>query len=360
MPYAPPACENGASTPGRVTTPSPLVSLDARVTASDNVTYPEHATDGVYHDPSGVVFGLPTEDEPAWVAIELEGDYERLLLTFADAEWGNYNAKKFTPRSYRIETSADSRDGADGEFTTVVEIEDNPVRTREHAFGFAGQRWVRFVVTAAHADSPAVRVDEFALYDIGAAGDGKPEDTWFFLGDSITAGAFTRTFNTNDFDRVISAAAPGFTPAYLNGGISGETASEGLARLERVLTEIPDVSHVLIGYGTNDSWGSQSVESVGFENSMNALVDRVLEADKVPILARIPYASTAHATLPDFNAVIDRITADRGLPCGADLYGHFLLHPDELAADGVHPATAGYSSMNRVWAEAVLPLYPIE
>ena len=358
MPYVPPTCLDSQASPGRVTRPNPLVSRNARATASEGVLNPESATDGKYHDGGGVVFGLPTPDAPAWVAIELEGSYTRLLLTYADANYQNYTSLDYTPLSYRIETSSDSTNGEDGHFDEVVSVDDNPVRTREHAFDFDGQHWVRFVVTGAHDGSPAVRLDELALYDVSDAGPSGPEDTWFFLGDSITAGAFQRTFGAKDFDAVVAAAEPGFTPAFLNGGIGGELATGGIARIDQVLELNPDITHVVIAYGTNDSWGDQNAASVGFEASMNTLVDKVEAAGKVPLLARIPYSTTAHGTLPSFNDIIDRITAERALPCGADLYGFFLANTVELSNDGVHPANPGYADMNRVWGEAVLPLYP--
>jgi len=358
MAYTPPTCMDSADSPGRVTTPTPLVSSGARATASDGVLNPASATDGKYHDGGGVVFGLPTADAPVWLAIELPGDYDRLLLTYADASWENYTSLDFTPAAYHIETSADSTDGSDGEWTQVANVEDNPVRTREHAFDFTDQHWVRFVVTAAHEDSPAVRIDEFSLYDVSGTGHSSIEDTWFFLGDSITAGAFQRTGSAKNFDAVVSAALPDFSPAYLDGGIGGELATGGLERIDQVLELNPDISHVVIAYGTNDSWGNQDAVSVGFEGTMNALVDNVLGAGKVPILARIPYSTMSHATLPDFNDIIDRITQERGLPCGADLYGHFLMNVTLLSSDGVHPTTPGYASMTELWANALLPLYP--
>jgi hypothetical protein len=79
----------------------------------------------------------------------------------------------------------------------------------------------------------------------------------------------------------------------------------------------------------------------------------------VPVLARIPYASEAHTTLPEFNDVIDRLTEEYGLPCGPDLYGHFKENDDELSSDGVHLTSFGYSNMNGEWAEAALELYQV-
>jgi acyl-CoA thioesterase-1 len=357
MSYTPPSCVDAATVQGRVQVPTPLVSRGARVTASPGVLHPSEATDGRYHDVDSVVFGLPTADEPQWVAIELEGSYERLLLTWADSSFDPYTTLTFAPRSYVVEVSADSTDGEDGHFEEVVKVEDNPVRTREHAFDFGGMKWVRFSVTGAPEDSATVALDEIALYDLGTLDSETPPDTWFFLGDSITQGAFSRNHNDYDFDAVVSASATAYTPAYLNGGIGSELAKDGLARLDQAIELNPDMKHFVVGYGTNDSWGSQSVSGVGFEDTMNEIVSRLLAADKVPILARIPYASKSHSTLPAFNEVIDRITLEQELPCGADLYGWFLMNPDQLSDDGVHPTTQGYARMNEQWGKAVLPLY---
>jgi len=232
MPYTPPSCTDSAETPGRVSVPSPLVSRGARVTASEGVLNPEEATDGHYHDPNSVVFGLPTEDEPAWLAIELEGSYDRLLLTWADASFDPYTTLTFAPRSYVVEVSADSTNGEDGHFTEVASVEDNPVRTREHAFDFDGQTWVRFTVTGAPEGSKTVALDEIALYDLSGVGSEAAADTYFFLGDSITQGAFSRNYSEYNFDAVVTASAAEYTPAYLNGGIGSELAKGGLARLD--------------------------------------------------------------------------------------------------------------------------------
>ena len=57
------------------------------------------------------------------------------------------------------------------------------------------------------------------------------------------------------------------------------------------------------------------------------------------------------------NAVIDRVTARNGLIPGPDLYAWFSAHPEELSLDGVHPSDAGVLSINRLWYEALTPLY---
>lgn len=347
-------CDPTAYTLGGITAPNPLVSLGARTVAGAGVTNPEKGVDGLYHQGDGVLFGTPTEDAPTFWAVELEPGPSRLLLTWASASFGAYDLPDAAPLAYVVETSADSTDGSDGTWTEVVNVADNPVRTRAHAFDFADQRWVRFTVSAPATMVP-VELDELALFDVSTAA----EDTWFFLGDSITAGAFQKSAGQlGNFEARVTTERPDFTPAVIGGGIGGELARDALERLDLVLELNQDITYFGVGYGTNDSWGSWKLGQTNYEANMIALVDRIIAAGHVPVLARIPYASKDHKTLPEFNAVVDRLTREYGLPCGPDLYGHFKANEDELMNDGVHPTNFGYASMNGEWAKAVLPLYP--
>ncbi len=349
-----PVCDPDAHTLGGITTPNVLVSLGARTVAGPGVTNPEKGVDGLYHQGDGILFGMPTEEEPTFWAVELEPGPSRLLLTWASASFGDYDLPDAAPLAYTVETSADSSDGSDGAWTEVVAVADNPVRTRAHAFDFTDQRWVRFTVSAPATLVP-VELDEIALFDAS----GGTDDSWFFFGDSITAGAFQKSAGQlGNFEARVSKERPAFTPAVIGGGIGGEHVKDALARLDLVLELNPDITYFGIGYGTNDSWGSWAIDKTPYEANMVALLDRVVAAGHVPVIARIPYASKDHTTLTQFNAVVDRLTKDYGLPCGPDLYTFFKTHPDELMNDGVHPNSSGYQSMNGEWAKAVLPLYP--
>jgi acyl-CoA thioesterase-1 len=55
--------------------------------------------------------------------------------------------------------------------------------------------------------------------------------------------------------------------------------------------------------------------------------------------------------------VLDQVASARGLLPGPNLYAWFKAHPERLA-DGLHPDPRGAIEMNRLWAEAVAPLYP--
>jgi len=362
--YVAPACDPAASTMGVVTNTSPLVSVGAHVTTSTGVTNPANLVDGKYHTTAASTFPAPSDQSPAWAAIAVRPGPTRLLLEWADSGYTDYNSLSGgAPGAYRIETSADSTDGADGTWETVATEPANPVRNREHAFPFAGKSWVRFVVTAPAAGATNVQIDEIALYDISSSGSDRPSDSWFFMGDSITAAAFRRNLGM-PFDAVIHAAFPPQQPIFVSGGIGGELSAMGLAHVDQWLALNPDIQHFAILYGTNDSWDKDGAQAQSaaqtMQTNLDMIVQKLLAAGRVPILARIPYASMHHTDLPPFNAAIDGISTAHGLPCGPDFYNYFLANPTQLGPDGVHPADLGSVAMNRLWAEAVERLYTLK
>ncbi len=358
--YAAPSCQPTPRAGTQIATPNPIVSVGRPVKASAGVTNPEKIVDGLY-DHSGMSVAVAML--PAWIAIELAAGPERLLLTWADVGWTDYNtpASGGSPADYTVATSGDSTNGVDGTWETVATVAGNPVREREHRFPFAGKNWVKIAFSAAvnTAANATVSIDEIALYDVSAAGTDLPADSWFFMGDSITVNAFRRQFGpSTSFSGLVAAARPAFSPAMLDGGIGGELSAMGVGHLADWLALNPDIRNVGLLYGTNDSWGDKQGAAVTtFEANMNTMVDMVLASGRVPILARIPYSTQAPTTLPMFNGVIDRISTANGLPCGPDLYAWFRDHPEEISADGVHPNDVGYRSMNRLWANAMLGRY---
>lgn len=299
--------------------------------------------------------GKPAPGRPAWVAIDIGPGPSRVLMTWSAAGSFNYNETDYgSPAAFRIETSADSGNGKDGTWKTVADVTGVSTRAGEHAFDFAGQHWVRFTVTGAPAESPnGVQLDRIDVHDISAGAT----DTWFFMGDSITAFAFGDSVpKGGGFASAVQRRHPDYYPAVINGGVGGDTAAEGVRHIDEWLRKNPDAHFWAIGYGSNDSAGD-STDTARFKKNMQTIIDRVRAAGHVPILARIPYASDGHhSTIPAFNAVVDQLRRDNSLHAGPDLYAYFRAHPGQLR-DGLHPDQQGIEAMNRLWAQAVDPLY---
>lgn len=297
---------------------------------------------------------------PATLALPVQPVSGDLLLEWNSSGTSDYISPPAgptygLPASYTIATSADSTDGSDGTWRQVVSVTDNIARTRAHRFPFAGARWVRMTVTSA---VPGPLGDTFAIdeIDLHDATDGT-EDTVFFLGDSITAAAFTRCpANQPSFAELARRADPRRFPAMVNGGVGGVNIGYGVSVIEDWLALNLDFHIWAIGYGTNDAW--QKVPPAVFEEQLQTLVDRIVEAGHVPVIGRIPFAAKgpADADVRALNRVIDRVAARNGLLPGPDLYAWFSANPGELR-DGVHPSDAGTRSINRLWYEALRPLY---
>ena len=308
--------------------------------------------DGVYRTPAAWCGGHPTPDDPSWVAIRLGAGYDRLLLSWTSSgnhDWADqvYGA----PLDYRIETSADSRDGRDGAWRTVVSVAGNPARARAHAFDFRRQRWVRLVVTRlpAPVNPWGLFLDEIDVHDLSRGGD----DAWLFFGDSITSSVFDRApARQPSFAEAIAARHPGYFPAMISAGKGSLRHADAVRRIDEALALAPEARVVALGFGANDS------DPDAFRADLVEVVRRVRAAGRIPVVARIPFRPGAPVDYPArLSAVVDEVTAALGLLPGPDLYAWFKAHPEQLR-DGLHPDDRGAVEMSRLWAEAAAPLYP--
>jgi acyl-CoA thioesterase-1 len=337
-------------------TPNPLISRSKRVTgwSSQQFAEPRNVNDGDYSTSWGA--GWPTPERPAWVAIEIGTGAKRLLLNWSASGSFNYQETDYgSPGAYRIETSADSTDGANGVWRTAVDVAGVSVHGQANSFDFTGQRWVKLVVTRAPAQSPnGVQISEIDIHDISVG----VRDCWFFLGDSITALAFNRApAHQPSFASWVHDRHPNYFPAMIDGGTGGDKSADGVAKIDDWLARNPDAYLWAVAYGTNDAAGN-ATDTTEFRRNMQTIISRIRSAGRLPILASIPFASDGqHQNIPKFNRVLDELRAANSLPAGPDLYTWFAAHPDELR-DGVHPNDRGVVSTNRLWGEAVDALYP--
>jgi acyl-CoA thioesterase I len=330
--------------------PAPLLSRGKRVASRPGGA--AVVVDGVYRTNASWNGGKPSPEKPAWVAIDVGTGSSRLLLSWTSSGNHDYVDRKYgAPVDYRIETSADSTDGSNGAWRTVAAVADNPVRTRAHAFDFAGQRWVRLSVTRLSPDvfEWGLYLDEIDVHDLSRGGD----DVWVFFGDSITSGVFDRApEHQPSFAEAIAKRHPGYFPATIGAGFGSLHHSDAVGRIDAVLSLNPDAKVVALSFGSND-W-----DPVAFRRDLLEVVHKVRAAGKIPIVPRIPYRTNSKEDFAArLNAVVDAVTREERLLPGPDLYGYFRAHPERLM-DGLHPDPAGAVEMIRLWAEAAAPLYP--
>jgi len=329
--------------------PAPIISRGKPVAASRSGA--SVLVDGVYRAGSWAG-GLPTEASPAWAAIRIGRGPTRVLLSFTSSHNHDYRDLFYgAPVDYRIETSADSTDGANGTWRTAVTVRGNPVRSRAHAVDFAGQLWIRLVVTALAPEHNqwGLFLDEIDVHDLSLGGD----DVWVFLGDSIGAGVFDRApAHRPSFTDRIAAAHPGYEPATIDAGFCANRTGEVLARIDDVLAWNPDARVFAILLGANDP------DAETFRRDLDALVTRLQGAGKIVVVARLPYQTKyGEDYVAPKNRALDRVVAAHGLLPGPDLDAWFRARPERLE-DGLHPDAQGSVALIRLFADAVAPLYP--
>lgn len=336
----------------------PLISRGKPVSCSGNdvgagglkASANGHSEDWLFWHPS-------FSDLPSWCAIQVGAGPTRLLLIWdSDYSFDYISDKGLGPQDYSIAVSADSTNGADGTWRTVVSVSGNHTRVREHLLPFAGQSWVKMTINKGQtqASQPYIFVDQINLYDVSSS----LNDTFFFSGDSLTAIAYDR-FDASQpsFADLVHASFPQHFPAMLDGGIGGWHSDDAVQKIDLWLTLNPDMHYWLLGWGTNDAF--KQVPPDHFRANLQTLVDKIKQAGHVPILAHIPYVKVngLNQEVQLLNAVIDQVRAANGLMSGPDLYQLFLTHQTTyFLADGIHPNAEGAKAMNLAWFQVLTPV----
>jgi lysophospholipase L1-like esterase len=218
--------------------------------------------------------------------------------------------------------------------------------------------------------------------------------SYIAFGDSITKGTGDDITNDNcsndgrncggGYEPILNNRLTntfGYAHTVINQGVGGHKSSNGLSRLPDVLSAYPRSQYFLILFGTNDSTGSLPVPSGlglmpgdpgydgSFKDNMQSIITAIMEAGKIPYLAKVPITFGSCSTcepFPDpdtaprnviireYNEVIDELRAANGIDAAApDFYNYFRQHPEELA-ENVHPNGLGYKSMARMWRNAII------
>lgn len=159
------------------------------------------------------------------------------------------------------------------------------------------------------------------------------------LGDSLTAGFGLA--DSESYPAVLQARlrAGGYDAVVINGGISGETSSAALSRLDWMLQTDPDI--VIVETGGND--GLRGVDLTQTAANLDEIVGRLTDEGIVVIVAgmqMIQNLGQDYAT--EFAAIYPAVAAAHD----AVLIPFFLegvaADPDLNQADFIHPNAAGY------------------
>jgi hypothetical protein len=267
--------------------------------------------------------GKPVFSGAGWAAVNVGVGPARVLVRWALGPAAG--ATSSAPLEYRIETSASSRDGADGEWRVDLRVADNSAPARAHDIEFDGQSWVRLSL-AGEAGAGELRLD---VHDATNGTD----DSWLILGDELGCLGLAQVEGEAGFAELVHEAYPGYSPVLFNEARAGEAPAGTLARLEALLAVFAHVRHVVLVYGTADA------------AALEPLVVALLQAQRVPSIARCGSGDGVAA-----------LEARSGLVPGPDLRTWFDAHPEQLGA-GQGPTPEGRRAVHRLWAEAMDVFY---
>lgn len=293
-----------------------------------------------------------------WIAIQVGPGPKRLGVTW-NTPSGNWSdslplrgacAKGAIPRSgYRFLTSSNSTDGEDGTWDEKLSVEDNIVSSRAHLVPFSNRSWIKWQSVPGNAP----KFDEIEVFDASEGFD----DSWFFLGTSITQMSFGSLEPDTTFQSIIAARLPDHSPAIVRAGVHCVSTPFVFTNISRYLDLAAPCHFLAIELGTNDALTYGIAGIANFSRNLQAIVDSAKARGMEPIIARLPSTNASKSGWqmpPEYALMIDSITQRSNLHPGPDFYSHFLASPQELSEDGVHPSAAGAATIHRLWAETVL------
>lgn len=168
------------------------------------------------------------------------------------------------------------------------------------------------------------------------------------FGDSLTAGYGVGPGES--FPEQLEAAlrAAGHDVTVANAGVSGDTSSDGLARLEWSVP--PDAVIVIVELGANDAL--RGIDPAVTREALSAILAKLKERNQVALLAgMMAPRNLGHAYGEQFDTIYPDLAQEYGVP----LYPFFL---EGVAADaslnqpdGIHPTAEGVARI----VQGILP-----
>lgn len=168
------------------------------------------------------------------------------------------------------------------------------------------------------------------------------------FGDSIVEGHNQPEGWPEMLEKDLVSRFPGVS--IMNAGISGDTAGNGLARLERdVLSHDPDL--VIVSFGLNDM--KNGVPPEGFRRNMSAIIDggRASGAEVVLLTTTRLQRGTTMVSKFDptpFNEIIVQLASQENTHL-IDVYEDFKgLNTPKYLMDVAHPNMEGYRRLTEI------------
>jgi len=163
------------------------------------------------------------------------------------------------------------------------------------------------------------------------------------VGDSLTAGLGLAEEEAYPALLEKKLQADGYPYRVVNAGVSAETSSGTLSRLEWILTLKPDI--VILETGAND--GLRGIDPQVAENNIREILKILKDRDVVVLLAGMKMVrNLGPPYVARFNALYLRLAEESGAVFMPFFLDGVAMQGELNQADGVHPNGAGYRKIS--------------
>ncbi len=169
-----------------------------------------------------------------------------------------------------------------------------------------------------------------------------PMKTIVAVGDSLTAGYGLNESEAYPALLEKKLQAAGYKYRVVNGGVSGETSSGTLSRMEWILTLEPDI--VILETGAND--GLRGVDPRLAEKNLRQMLHILQEKDVVVVLAGMKIVwNMGPEYVAEFNRIYPELAEDFDVVFLPFFLEGVATQRELNLGDGIHPNSQGYKKI---------------
>ncbi len=175
------------------------------------------------------------------------------------------------------------------------------------------------------------------------------EKTILALGDSLTAGFGLNGSESFPSKLQMALRDAGHKVRVINGGVSGDTTAGGLARLDWLMQELPDL--VIVEMGANDALRGQP--PAGTRRNLDSIIRRIkARSVKVVVAGMLAPPNMGRMYAAEFNPIYSDLARIHNVPLYPFFLDGVIQKPALLLPDGLHPNAQGVA----VIVERILPV----
>lgn len=162
------------------------------------------------------------------------------------------------------------------------------------------------------------------------------------VGDSLTAGYGLDESASYPALLEKKLQAAGYSYRVINGGVSGETSSGTLSRMEWIMTLEPDI--VLLETGAND--GLRGVDPQVVEKNIREILQLLQERDVVVLLLGMKMVwNLGPAYVSEFNSIYPKLAKEFNVVYLPFFLAGVAMKGELIQGDGIHPNALGYKKI---------------